>query len=717
MIVVFTVLLATVLATASKPNITKLDCGVRVLAYNYALKNQPWLAPHQEVYNALQLSKLCNHPISKLRSTPPPPQICTTTHCFYVSPNASPHGTGTFNSPFLTPYDALIASRKLSSSSNTTIIFRQGIHTLYRTLTLTEQDNGLTLLGYPGEEIWFAGSIAIPKSTPWIKWQKNIFRANLTNVLQDFQLPNITSVFTSKPHRRLYRARYPNSDPEIDQWGYDSSQKLKYSIAADVVEEWIKPSQGEVPNFVYTNFAASNPTNLIKNDSTMPGYNLYASGSGGVCTDLWGPKADSYWCSNASSGGWAEVDQEAATSGNLQIPIGMHYNTTTKDGIVLNAWAVNQSKDGIVHAWHSQSWSLHMFEIASNQQGQLTFKKGGGKQGGRNWCRCDQCDYAGPWCGQHQTPPINDTRLISGTWMVENVFSELDNPNEFYLDRATMMLYVYPNTTHYLNSLNTFEYRISTTTTILDLTNVQNINIINIGFRDAAATYIDDWSAPSGGDWSLHRGGSLFLENVQNINILNCSFERNDGNAIFLSKRTRNVVVDKCSFAWIGESAIATWGETDHYDATSGNQPRGTMITNNIMREIGIYQKQSSGWGQAKTALSNITNNIMFNMPRAAINFNDMMGGGDVVESNLIFNTCRESGDHGPINSWSRQPFLTTVKDGKTKSFDPAPRIIRKNFIFANYGNKKVSPQLVLFYVLFSLTLFFWFLFSYLFCF
>ena len=64
-----------------------------------------------------------------------------------------------------------------------------------------------------------------------------------TGVLQDFQLPNITSVFTSKPHRRLYRARYPNSDPEIDQWGYDSSQKLKYSIAADVVEEWIKPRQ------------------------------------------------------------------------------------------------------------------------------------------------------------------------------------------------------------------------------------------------------------------------------------------------------------------------------------------------------------------------------------------------------------------------------------------------------------------------------------------
>ena len=44
----------------------------------------------------------------------------------------------------------------------------------------------------------------------------------------------------------------------------------------------------------------------------------------------------------------------------------------------------------------------------------------GGQQGGRNWCRCDQCTYAGAWCGQHKTPPDHtDTRLISGDWYVE----------------------------------------------------------------------------------------------------------------------------------------------------------------------------------------------------------------------------------------------------------------------------------------------------------
>ena len=43
---------------------------------------------------------------------------------------------------------------------------------------------------------------------------------------------------------------------------------------------------------------------------------------------------------------------------------------------------------------------------------------------------------------------------------------------------------------------------------------------------------------------------------------------------------------------------------------------------------------------------------VFFNGPRAGANFNDGFGGGNEVESNLIFNMCRESTDHGPINSW-----------------------------------------------------------------
>lgn len=54
-----------------------------------------------------------------------------------------------------------------------------------------------------------------------------------------------------------------------------------------------------------------------------------------------------------------------------------------------------------------------------------------------------------------------------------------------------------------------------------------------------------------------------------------------------------------------------------------------------------------------------------YNLPRAGVNLNDDFGGGDLIESNLIANCVRESGDHGPINSWSRMPWVAC--------FSPAP--------------------------------------------
>ena len=104
-------------------------------------------------------------------------------------------------------------------------------------------------------------------------------------------------------------------------------------------------------------------------------------------------------------------------------------------------------------------------------------------------------------------------------------------------------------------------------------------------------------------------------------------------------------------------------------------------------REVGLYEKQSSFYVQAKTAQSTISGNVFFNGPRAGINANDGFGGGDEISHNLVFSTCRESGDHGPFNSWDRQPFLTTVRDG-TPSMRMAWREIHHNFFIDNY-----SPQ------------------------
>ena len=46
-----------------------------------------------------------------------------------------------------------------------------------------------------------------------------------------------------------------------------------------------------------------------------------------------------------------------------------------------------------------------------------------------------------------------------------------------------------------------------------------------------------------------------------------------------------------------------------------------------------------------------------------------------------------ETSDHGPFNSWDRQPFLTDVADpSKPPSLIPAYNTIEHNFMVANYG-------------------------------
>ena len=52
-----------------------------------------------------------------------------------------------------------------------------------------------------------------------------------------------------------------------------------------------------------------------------------------------------------------------------------------------------------------------------------------------------------------------------------------------------------------------------------------------------------------------------------------------------------------------------------------------------------------------------ISHNHIYNTPRAAICINDGWHGGHIIEFNDVHNTVRETGDHGPFNSWGRERF------------------------------------------------------------
>jgi len=90
--------------------------------------------------------------------------------------------------------------------------------------------------------------------------------------------------------------------------------------------------------------------------------------------------------------------------------------------------------------------------------------------------------------------------------------------------------------------------------------------------------------------------------------------------------------------------------------------------------------------------------NVCYNGPRAGINYNDGFGGNNRIRGNLVFNMVRETGDHGPYNSWDRQPYFSYngINDGYTKStcsncpagasIIKAPDFITKNLIINGYN-------------------------------
>lgn len=52
-----------------------------------------------------------------------------------------------------------------------------------------------------------------------------------------------------------------------------------------------------------------------------------------------------------------------------------------------------------------------------------------------------------------------------------------------------------------------------------------------------------------------------------------------------------------------------------------------------------------------------ISHNSIYDTPRAGINISEGTWGGHIIEHNDIFNTVKETGDHGSINSWGRDRF------------------------------------------------------------
>jgi len=284
--------------------------------------------------------------------------------------------------------------------------------------------------------------------------------------------------------------------------------------------------------------------------------------------------------------------------------------------------------------------------------------------------------------GGHQGGEGNQA---GGEWFISNVKEELDAPNEFYYDESQKLLYFYANGT-----APDPDVVVPTLATLFNVHGsseqpATDITFDGLTLTASRPTFMEPRTNPSGGDWALEREGAIKLEGTERVAITHNYFIRLDTNAVSINGYNRHARISHNEFVWLGQSAITSWGHTNDNDGTNGEQPRHNVVTNNICHEIGHLQKQSSFYFQATTSEATISSNIVYNIPRAAINFNDGFGGGAEVAHNLLFNTCRESGDHGAFNSWDRLPYLTTVATG-VPSTVPKLNNVHNNFIVANYA-------------------------------
>lgn len=613
------------------------DCLMRQLALVYGQQLQPNRDP-SILFDALELDSLCGVSSNKHQDYNRTANerlvhvAKSREQSIYVDfAHGSDEASGSIDMPLKTIREAVQRGRR--SLWTTEVILREGFHFLDQTITLTPEDNYLLITNYPGETAVVSGGV--PLSTVWQQYDvsssSNIWVADLSHQNID-DIPGL-QIYTSVGEviQRGILARYPNSNPEF----------IPVTITGGAT--WLSPTNLDCNSIVISESLPNNYPGMFQN---------YYLGVNGSC-DVYELDASSYWCQPNG--------RTAGPTYCARYPQGMSYdagslpNAPYADAsqMVLSAWRGNG-------AWFNWFWNIESY-FSDNST--FIFGKGG-FQGGEGSSSADE-------------------------WYVQGAMEDLDWPTEYFYNRTTKQLYYYNNATGAPPA--NYQFVATSLFTLFNVLGespenpVVNVTFSGLNFSTTAVTVLQPHGVPSGGDWALERLAAITFEYAENCVVESSMFTKLDGNAIAINGYNRGHLIQDNEFVWIGNNAVTSWGYTDYWNATSLLQPYNTSLLFNFCHEIGHYEKQVSCWFQAKSAQNILVGNIGFNMPRAAINFNDGFGGGTDVSESLLFNTCRESTDHGAINSWDREPFLTLVNSGEP-SYVKAYDNIHHNFIVTNYG-------------------------------
>eukprot|EP01050_Picozoa_sp_SAG11_P001629 SAG11_NODE_73_length_18072_cov_8.670005_21_plen_614_part_00 len=332
----------------------------------------------------------------------------------------------------------------------------------------------------------------------------------------------------------------------------------------------------------------------------------------------------------------------------------------------------NRHNRPVLHSFNyplGRAWGSHQYEVTSADIEIISGSAAGNLSLGRG--------------GWHLTAGLQAAQ----SFFVENVKEECDDQAEFYVeegsadDQTTRQLWIVGNgSLASLRGTNTqatveVEVVLAGLKRLVDVVGganaalqpsqrVRDVEISGLSLTHSAQTFVPavggPYEVPSDGDWSILREGAIVITGATNISVRSCRFWRLGGNGIVLSDFARNNTIAENEFGFLGESAVVSVGTATLNDGTKPSYPRGNAVVSNHMHDLGLWGKQVAGYTQFVTTRSLVHSNVIYNTPRAGINLNDNFGGKNEISYNVVFNTVRETNDHGPLNSWSRQGWITT---------------------------------------------------------
>jgi len=214
-------------------------------------------------------------------------------------------------------------------------------------------------------------------------------------------------------------------------------------------------------------------------------------------------------------------------------------------------------------------------------------------------------------------PPYHGYGYRKGQWYYAfNALCEIDEPGEWYLDRETGILYLYPP-----SPVEDAEVMVSVLPALVDVKGASHVTLRGFLLEGA-------------------RGTTITIAGATGTRVVGCTIRNGGSGAVSVSGGTSCGVVG-CDIYDVGAAGISLSGG-DRKTLT----PAGHYAENNHIHDYGRIRRMYSAGIHLSGVGNRASHNLIHNAPHQALGF----GGNDhVIEFNEIHSVCYESNDAGAI--------------------------------------------------------------------